>query len=642
MLKFRLVIVQTLQAQNQHIERNSKVIDGFERRVKWSGGNFKMSNCVIFQSQLASIMEVLVKAAVADISKLVDDGSAVLRLEISQSQKENKLLRRKLQLMEGELRSARQCWMRSAGGRESSALNRFGGAKNADMEDYLPESVLIKEERPEDMESNDSRGRLEDKGQGVMESSALKEEGKKPQGEQQFSVHQWDATPAPAESSQGQWDTMSAPAVSPKGQWAAMPAAAEEFTEPHATSQAAQLLNRLEVVHKSEEENENSAGTLSHSGSPMHVSPLGSALTGAGTESRDPGLTDSHREGSQCPVILRDQHPVHTTQARCSLASLGSFDTESLHIKQEVEMSLTCSDGDCAEVVHSPTVLSRQGKEREQVQPKGLSTVCPPQDIINLLRLQQHTRIENHYQLTSRTGTDKLNMDIPGPYMNRHSPCDDSCSLSKRYKAHHKANSVERRFGCSYCGKSFSQQGHLRIHQFIHTGEKPFSCTQCGKSFTHVHVLKRHQSVHTGQRPYICAHCGKSFTLQDSLRRHQRIHTGEKPYVCMYCEKRFTQGSHLKIHQLIHTGEKPFSCEQCGKSFTQLHVLKRHQSVHTGQRPYSCAHCGKSFTLQDSLTRHQRIHIGEKPVFPPQLYGAAGLPLQDYSAPMLNLNFELF
>eukprot|EP00063_Salmo_salar_P089958 XP_014064793.1 PREDICTED: uncharacterized protein LOC106610142 [Salmo salar] len=59
-----------------------------------------MDNCMVFHTQIASIMEVLANAAVADICKLVDDDYAVFRLEITQSQKENRALRRKLQLLE--------------------------------------------------------------------------------------------------------------------------------------------------------------------------------------------------------------------------------------------------------------------------------------------------------------------------------------------------------------------------------------------------------------------------------------------------------------------------------------------------------------------------------------------------------------
>ena len=54
------------------------------------------SNCMVFHTQIASIIEVLANAAVAEICKLVDDDYAVFRLEITQSQKENRTLRKKL------------------------------------------------------------------------------------------------------------------------------------------------------------------------------------------------------------------------------------------------------------------------------------------------------------------------------------------------------------------------------------------------------------------------------------------------------------------------------------------------------------------------------------------------------------------
>ncbi|XP_031692495.1 uncharacterized protein LOC116376441 isoform X1 [Oncorhynchus kisutch] len=63
-------------------------------------------NCMLFHTQIASIMEVLSNAAVSEICKLVDDDYAVFRLEITQSQKENRGLRRKLQLL--ELKVARE------------------------------------------------------------------------------------------------------------------------------------------------------------------------------------------------------------------------------------------------------------------------------------------------------------------------------------------------------------------------------------------------------------------------------------------------------------------------------------------------------------------------------------------------------
>ncbi|XP_052341208.1 uncharacterized protein LOC118363001 isoform X1 [Oncorhynchus keta] len=65
-----------------------------------------MANCMVLHTQIASIMEVLANAAVTEVCKLVDDDYAVFRLEITQSQKENRTLRRKLQLL--ELKVARE------------------------------------------------------------------------------------------------------------------------------------------------------------------------------------------------------------------------------------------------------------------------------------------------------------------------------------------------------------------------------------------------------------------------------------------------------------------------------------------------------------------------------------------------------
>lgn len=59
-----------------------------------------MANYRAFHTQLATIMETLTRAAVAEICELVDDGYAILHLEISRHQKENEELRRKLQLIE--------------------------------------------------------------------------------------------------------------------------------------------------------------------------------------------------------------------------------------------------------------------------------------------------------------------------------------------------------------------------------------------------------------------------------------------------------------------------------------------------------------------------------------------------------------
>uniref|UniRef100_A0A0E9WEH9 Uncharacterized protein n=1 Tax=Anguilla anguilla TaxID=7936 RepID=A0A0E9WEH9_ANGAN len=57
-----------------------------------------MSNCIAFQTQLASIMELLVQTAVAEMGNLVDEDTAiVLRLDVAGQQTDNEVLQKKIQ-----------------------------------------------------------------------------------------------------------------------------------------------------------------------------------------------------------------------------------------------------------------------------------------------------------------------------------------------------------------------------------------------------------------------------------------------------------------------------------------------------------------------------------------------------------------
>ncbi|KAJ3614469.1 hypothetical protein NHX12_018041, partial [Muraenolepis orangiensis] len=88
-----------------------------------------MASRLAFQTQLASIMEVLANAAVAEICKLVDDDYAVVSLQMSQCQRENKGLKRKLHLMELKMaRAFAERRLRDGGGRGRvtvGSLDRF-------------------------------------------------------------------------------------------------------------------------------------------------------------------------------------------------------------------------------------------------------------------------------------------------------------------------------------------------------------------------------------------------------------------------------------------------------------------------------------------------------------------------------------
>ncbi|KAJ8272805.1 hypothetical protein GJAV_G00093640 [Gymnothorax javanicus] len=151
------------------------------------------------------------------------------------------------------------------------------------------------------------------------------------------------------------------------------------------------------------------------------------------------------------------------------------------------------------------------------------------------------------------------------------------CTLVK----HENIHSGNKPFICGQCGKGFSQRCHLVRHEVIHSGNKPFVCGQCGKGFSQRCNLVTHEVIHRRKKPFVCAQCGKDFTRKTYALAHERAHSGIRPFGCEVCGKRFTMKGDLDKHCRIHTGEKPFVCAQCGKSFSRSHSLQHHQKVHS-------------------------------------------------------------
>ncbi len=82
-----------------------------------------MANCAAFQSKLTSIMEMLAKAAVVEISKLWEDGFTLVQIELRRRENEIEALNRKLMLMENE-RLAVQSQAQTTNLSSSSSSNR--------------------------------------------------------------------------------------------------------------------------------------------------------------------------------------------------------------------------------------------------------------------------------------------------------------------------------------------------------------------------------------------------------------------------------------------------------------------------------------------------------------------------------------
>ncbi|KAM4604844.1 uncharacterized protein ACJ7VT_017167 [Polymixia lowei] len=463
-----------------------------------------MSTAVAFHAQLASIMEVLANAAVAEICELVDSGYAVLHLEISRSQKENEALRRKIRLM--ELKVARASALRAAGvGSSVFASSRYRDARRTHAGEVpVPRVTTQVPARCEDKEPSTDTGQdtTQRKQPVAVEPVKLKTPVIK--------LEKDDETWVNPEHNKGFHHVVD---EGPRE-------SSERILSPTETEAPPS-------VTKKEVSGQDGSRSCSWSSRDVDASPTSAskhlAANPRSESSAAPVGYDCMMYGPQL------QHGSHTNQNPSTEDPSCSY---SLNTSVSISAPSDSGDGfpfaisDVTHAVeHQPPAVFPDSRQRAPL-------------------AADEPHVPARKEIPAATNAFAMRED----WMSQ-----DGFNSAANYN---RDDPGGKSFICSFCGKTLACLKNLKTHMRVHTGEKPFSCALCGKRFSDSSNLKRHQSVHTGEKRYGCVHCGKRFAQSGSLKVHMSVHTGCKQFRCPHCGKTFISAIHLRRHISVHDAEK--------------------------------------------------------------------------------------
>ncbi|XP_030215964.1 zinc finger protein 239 isoform X1 [Gadus morhua] len=508
-----------------------------------------MSPCgSTLQEQLSSIMEVLSKAAVSEISQLFSDGSATLQLQITQSSKENQVLRMRMKVMRSELFSLRLQTRSNA----SRAASRFP----------LNRANLCKP-RTKSM-GNCLKPLIDHKAVG----------------------HSPFYSPSKSEASS---------VISP----------AEQETPDIISIKIEEDISRCRPDEDCDAFGDRSTTSAATSESlPVDI-PGSSHVSSQNAELRilsvfGQGGGKLVVEGHDTLFTASEVEALNSLSADCSVAQ--SLDcSERLDCRKELAVQETADTilikeeediggcipplEDCNDMRECSTHRSATSDSLPPDDP-GSSHMSRHNGELRILSVHGHgvgqLMVDRHDTLFSASEVEALSSLSVDHSVAKIPDCGERLVHCEELTGHRGGRKGRP---CVLCGKVFPNDSKMTIHMRTHSSEKRHRCDQCMKRFRRSYDLKIHMMIHSGEMPYKCDQCMKGFRRSCDLKIHMWIHSGERPYNCDRCMKGFRRSYDLKIHMRIHFREKPYKCDQCIKGFRRSCDLKNHMRTHSGETP---------------------------------------------------------
>ncbi|XP_054647117.1 gastrula zinc finger protein XlCGF53.1-like [Dunckerocampus dactyliophorus] len=385
------------------------------------------------ESQLLSIMDVLVKAAVLEISQLFSESSSSLRLHLSQSLRDNENLRMRMKVMRSELFSLR---LQTRANRPAS---RFSGFRANTPKARSKTTVVLKPPAAQETPSASVHLQAEtsspDTKECAIEESPdiilIKDEddtgGCEPSQSQDDCTQTQNMEPGGSSCQTGSNEELRIVSVHGRGQGPLQDEIDALFA---ATDQQVFSTQDLTVTHDSF----------------LSVPP------GAGDRGTMRGMQDD------------------------SVGALRSSQLERLPSSQVAILKTAANTGHPSHGSHFPPKPS----------PASQSHAVSKSQDCNFCGKLFPSREDMIMHRASHTGESPVSCAM----------CGKSFANKTTLGIHMRIHTGEKPYACSLCGKRFTQNGSLKIHLRTHSGEKPYSCSQCTASFNNPSNLRRHMITH--------------------------------------------------------------------------------------------------------------------------------------------------